>query len=338
MPVDFDRCVADVTKQQIKKGKSAKAARSSAFGICTAQFKKAGKRYKEMENTKLNFVVPIVELLQQKDDDKLDNVMRIEGVAIEETTSRNNVTYKVDELEMAADTLVGAPLLKDHNNTVDGIVGKVTEAYMDGKQLKFKAEVMDDSMKEKIRNGLIKNVSVGSKLKELQKVVEDEVTKFVARGIEFLELSLVAVPGVKSATFSQSVTEAFDAFEVEERNKMENKLKAIEEKLALLLAKESEEEVLEEEPEAEPEAEAEAEDNSEELEEKFSAVNKEMSELKTALLEVTKELVSRKSVVSENTNVGPEYAKGDLVSERGNYWQEWDMSYWKEKHPLAKLN
>lgn len=336
MPVDFDRCVADVTKQQIKKGKSAKAARSSAFGICTAQFKKAGKRYKEMENTKLNFVVPIVELLQQKDDDKLDDVMRIEGVAIEETTSRNNVTYKVDELERAAGTLIGAPLLKDHNNSVDGIVGKVTEAYMDGKQLKFKAMVMDDDMKEKIRNGLIKNVSVGSKLKELQKVVEDEVTKFVARGIEFLELSLVAVPGVKSATFSQSVTEAFDAFEVEERNKMENKLKAIEEKLALLLAKESEE-VLEEEPEAEPEVEAEAEDNSE-LEEKFSAVNKEMTELKSALLEVTKELVSRKSVVSENTNVGPDYAKGDLVSERGNYWQEWDMSYWKEKHPLAKLN
>lgn len=337
MPVDFDRCVADVTKLQIKKGKSQKDASKSAYAICTAQFKKAGKRYKEMENTKLNFVVPIIELLQQKDDDKLDNVMRIEGVAIEETTSRNNVTYKVDELEMAADTLVGAPLLKDHNNTVDGIVGKVTEAYMDGKQLKFKAEVMDDSMKEKIRNGLIKNVSVGSKLKELQKVVEDEVTKFVAKGIEFLELSLVAVPGVKGATFTQSVTEAFDAFEVEERNNMENKLKAIEEKLALLLAKESEEEVLEEEPEAEAEAEEEVEDNTE-MEEKFSAVNKEMNDLKSALLEVTKELVSRKSVVSENTNVGPEYAKGDLVSERGNYWQEWDMSYWKEKHPLAKLN
>jgi len=337
MPVDFDRCVADVTKLQIKKGKSEKDASKSAYAICTAQFKKAGKRYKEMENTKLNFVVPIIELLQQKDDDKLDNVMRIEGVAIEETTSRNNVTYKVDELEMAADTLVGAPLLKDHNNTVDGIVGKVTEAYMDGKQLKFKAEVMDDSMKEKIRNGLIKNVSVGSKLKELQKVVEDEVTKFVAKGIEFLELSLVAVPGVKGATFTQSVTEAFDAFEVEERNNMENKLKAIEEKLALLLAKESEEEVLEEEPEAEAEAEEEVEDNTE-MEEKFSAVNKEMNDLKSALLEVTKELVSRKSVVSENTNVGPEYAKGDLVSERGNYWQEWDMSYWKEKHPLAKLN
>lgn len=336
MPVDFDRCVADVTKLQMKKGKSQKDASKSAYAICTAQFKKAGKRYKEMENTKLNFVVPIIELLQQKDDDKLDDVMRIEGVAIEETTSRNNVTYKVEELEEAAHTLVGAPLLKDHNNTVDGIVGKVTEAYMDGKQLKFKAEVMDDSMKEKIKNGLIKNVSVGSKLKELQKVVEDEVTKFVAKGIEFLELSLVAVPGVKGATFSQSVTEAFDAFEVEERNNMENKLKAIEEKLALLLAKESEEEVLEEEPEAE--AEEEVEDNSEELEEKFSAVNKEMNDLKSALLEVTKELVSRKSVVSENTNVGPEYAKGDLVSERGNYWQEWDMSYWKEKHPLAKLN
>ena len=49
MPVDFDRCVADVTKQQIKKGKSAKAARSSAFGICTAQFKKAGKRYEKLK-------------------------------------------------------------------------------------------------------------------------------------------------------------------------------------------------------------------------------------------------------------------------------------------------
>ena len=102
-----------------------------------------------MKNTKINFVVPIVESYSEEAVE--DKVFRIEGVAIEETTSRNNVTYEVDELSKAADSLIGVPLLKDHDNTIDSIVGRVTEAYMDGKQLKFRAEVIDESVQKKIQ-------------------------------------------------------------------------------------------------------------------------------------------------------------------------------------------
>jgi len=340
MPADFLRCVSDVTKQQIKKGNSDKDAKASAHAICTSQFKKAGKRYKEMKNTKINFVVPIVESYSEEAVE--DGVLRIEGVAIEETTSRNNVTYEVDELSNAADTLIGVPLLKDHDNTIDSIVGRVTEAYMDGKQLKFKAEVIDESVKMKIQKGLVRNVSVGSIIDELKKVVEDGVTNFVAKRMKFVELSLVAIPGIPGATFSTSVTEAFNSFEIKEKEKMESKLEAIEEKLALLLKEDAEESEAEpeaeapaEEAEAEPEAEAEEEDDA--AEEKLVNMKSEISELKSHMLELTKEVIKSRAVTSENVNALPEWVSGELRNEQGNYWQEWDMSYWRERHPLAKI-
>lgn len=43
MPKDFERCIVKV-KAKIKAGKLPKG--SSAYAICTAAFKKAGKKYK----------------------------------------------------------------------------------------------------------------------------------------------------------------------------------------------------------------------------------------------------------------------------------------------------
>ena len=49
MPADFDRCVKDVSSQLLKdnpkmKGKDSE---SRAFAMCTAQFKKAGKKTRD---------------------------------------------------------------------------------------------------------------------------------------------------------------------------------------------------------------------------------------------------------------------------------------------------
>jgi|TARA_Y100000310_G_scaffold331969_1_gene406602 hypothetical protein len=50
MPKDFEDCVSKVKAQLIKdKGMSEDEANSSAYAICTAQFKKAGKPFKESE-------------------------------------------------------------------------------------------------------------------------------------------------------------------------------------------------------------------------------------------------------------------------------------------------
>ena len=50
MPKDFEDCVSKVKAQLIKdKGMSEDEASSSAHAICTAQFKKAGKSFKESE-------------------------------------------------------------------------------------------------------------------------------------------------------------------------------------------------------------------------------------------------------------------------------------------------
>lgn len=47
MPADFDRCVSRVSKQFRDNGIVPKDAESRAFAICTAQFKRAGKPFRE---------------------------------------------------------------------------------------------------------------------------------------------------------------------------------------------------------------------------------------------------------------------------------------------------
>jgi hypothetical protein len=84
MPKDFEDCVSKVKAQLIKdKGMSEDEASSSAYAICTAQFKKAGKSFKESkekldedghiivdENVKLIIGAKITEVTEVKNDKK----------------------------------------------------------------------------------------------------------------------------------------------------------------------------------------------------------------------------------------------------------------------------
>ena len=91
MPADFDRCVNDVMKQ----GKS----KSQAFAICTAQFKKAGKKYRESDEKLLfEYAVPIAENFLDQ------NEFLIKGIAINETTTSNGHKFIAEELEKSAGT------------------------------------------------------------------------------------------------------------------------------------------------------------------------------------------------------------------------------------------
>ena len=66
--------------------------------------------------------------------------IKIKGTAINETTTRNGVTYLAEELSVSANSLRNKPILKDHNNSIDSIVGRTTEnVYFDinSKSVKF---------------------------------------------------------------------------------------------------------------------------------------------------------------------------------------------------------
>lgn len=136
----------------------------------------------------------------------------IGGTAINETITRNNVKYTAEELNQSASGLADKPILKDHKNEVDAIVGRTTTSYFDSvsKSVKFEGKIMDKLMREMIKDGRIKNVSIGAKVKDLKKEEADGNQFVVAKGIEFLELSLVPVPGDAGATITQALSEAFN--------------------------------------------------------------------------------------------------------------------------------
>ena len=177
-----------------------------------------------MKNIKFEYQVPI----QSKTNS--DNDFIISGVAINATTTRNGHVFLAEELQKSAKTLRNKPLLKDHNNSVESIVGRVTNNVSfnnEKEQVLFDARVMDKIMQEKISQGLINSVSVGAIVKEVEYDDKDE-TKEILRGIEFLELSLVAVPADEGATFATAIAESLKMsepkIEIRQHNKEEEKM------------------------------------------------------------------------------------------------------------------
>ena len=75
--------------------------------------------------------------------------------------------------------------------TAQDAVGKVSKTEWDGQNLLYEAEIYDEDTAAKIRNGLIRHVSVGA---DYQTV--DLVNGKVPHGLYNAEMSLVAVPGI----------------------------------------------------------------------------------------------------------------------------------------------
>jgi len=149
--------------------------------------------------------------ISEKTDSKLDSSLYIEGVAINETITRNNVKYVAEELEKASPSLINKPILKDHRNEVDAIVGRTTESVFDksAKALKFRGKIMDEKTKDMIKDGRITNVSIGARVKDLISEESEGSNVLKAEGIEFLELSLTPVPGDAAATLTQALSESY---------------------------------------------------------------------------------------------------------------------------------
>jgi hypothetical protein len=118
--------------------------------------------------------------------------LRIGGVAMASGMSRNFNVYTPEELQVFADKLVNAPVYIEHV-AVDSAAGKVTKCTYDAacRCLLYEAEIYDQNIADKIRNGLIQHVSVGADYDAL-----DVVDAKVPHGLSNPELSLVAVPGI----------------------------------------------------------------------------------------------------------------------------------------------
>lgn len=182
------------------------------------------------------------------------NPLKISGVAVKAGVSKNNIRYTPANLMATAHELSDKPLLKDHNATMDNIVGrtlKVDEkgSYYEDEKVHFTANVMDEKMQEFVKDGRAREVSIGAMCERL--VVEEESDDIsIAEGIHYMELSFTPTPGVDGAQITKTAltdSNHTKASETEETVKtLENdtkltedfKMEEVENKVAEELAKE----------------------------------------------------------------------------------------------------
>ena len=245
MPKQFDelrRKIAASLKGKTNPRTKKPYSESDIFAIATAAWKKqhGGKTPRREDFVELlkeiqpdfdivEYAVPI-NYVEETEGNK---EFIVQGIAIEETTSRNDIKYTAEELEKAAPTLNGRAILDSHNQeSVKSILGRVSESKFDSgkKNVSFKAKIMDEQTKQMIKDGRIKEVSVGARVKEFLEEAVNDVKVRVAKGIEFLELSFVAVPGVLNAGLTGVIREKFDFLD-----KVEEEYKSLEEETTMEL-------------------------------------------------------------------------------------------------------
>ena len=249
------------------------------------------------------------------------NYLDIQGIAINAGVTRNNVNYKEEELQVASKSLIGVPIMKNHSSKVEDIVGRVTaSAYDEGnKRITYAGRIMDMQSIQMIKDGRINQVSVRTKYNNM---VEDEDNEgvVIVEGLEFLELSEVAIAGDPKATldFNSVVREDYDkkikkecdimADKVEAQEDLKTRLEALEAKNKELATKieelEKPEEVIEEPKKEEEVVEKPVEEVVEPKDEEKEEMVKKIKELEEQVIQG-----KGKVVASEDVNETSEYVK-----------------------------
>ena len=275
------------------------------------------------EGLMLEYFVPI------QSSAELDGDFTINGIAINETVTSNGHKFIGEELSKAANTLIGVPLLKDHDNSVDSIVGKVNVAHWDEllRNIPFSAVVKDAKMKQLIRDKLLSTVSVGAHVKP-EDIEETEDGDIIPHNIDFKELSLVAVPADGGATFSTALNSAYKSHssKIENSTKSERRFNMTEEeKTTETVPEETKEEPKEEvETKVEPEVEVVSEEEKK-VDEKIAKLRIAAKKKKLALMEADadEETKEEPKVEKEEKKEEPEEKEEEEetepVEEKGDY-------------------
>lgn len=274
----------------------------------------------------LEYFVPI----QEKQSE--DGEFLIRGVAINETTTSNGHKFIANELEKAAGSLIGKPLLKDHENMVDNIVGRVKESKFDSKKknIPFSAVVKDEKMIQMIKDGLINSVSVGAGV-DPDDIEEDEDGTIIPHNIEFFELSLVAVPADSGATFGVALKQALlnsAKTNQSQSTKSVDNVKCIERGINQQTMTEQEEAKPQETSEPKPEETSQEEPKEEkseenlEVSETLKAMQKQMADMAATIAELSKPKVEEADKDEEKPKESEESEEDeeeDEIEEKADY-------------------
>lgn len=174
-----------------------------------------------MNNIILEYVIPI------SVKEKVSGLKGtpIHGIALRETVSANGIRYIATEMEKAASTFNGRPLMKNHSDKVEDIVGRINKAYYNPqeKQIEFDGVVLENNMVEMIEDGRAQELSIRASVADLVEETVNGETARTAIGLQGQEISFVAIPGVRGAQISQ--TASFDMAVCEALKKVnENKM------------------------------------------------------------------------------------------------------------------
>lgn len=109
----------------------------------------------------------------------------------------------------------GAPVLKDHNNSVESIIGVVERAQVKKDDfsgtIRFSERPEAEQIFRDVQSGVIRNVSIGYVVHRMKEMPEADGLK-VFRAVDFepMEVSLVAVPADSGARVRTASNEVFE--------------------------------------------------------------------------------------------------------------------------------
>jgi len=164
---------------------------------------------------------------------KKEGIVEIEGFAVHVGTF-NNITIKKEELDKSVASLVGSPLLKNHENSINEVIGKITsaECRMDPNAgeyaIAYTAEIdeKEEDLIRKMKLDFVSSVSVGFRCEHVCSICGENVMfcphwfwddgfEILAQDITFHELSIVAVPADLDATVKVNFANNSDQLEFE---------------------------------------------------------------------------------------------------------------------------
>jgi phage head maturation protease len=212
---DFGSCVAD----QKSKGKNEESAKK----ICgSLQAKEEGMNKKILWTEKFD-IKEINESEVTESGSKEGKWIKIGGMAVEATVSKNNRKYLAEDL--AKQEIKGVKIFMDHNpGNARNAVGVIESQGFDGQKLMYEAKVrntvMNPDVVEMVRDGLINNVSIGAS-GDVKRVLEKGNEVYEVHNLKIEELSLVGIGGVPGAgiDFATAVAESFNPLKQVEESK-----------------------------------------------------------------------------------------------------------------------
>lgn len=132
--------------------------------------------------------------------------MKISGVAIRPSISRNGISYSAEELQLTAHELADKPIMKDHKSATDNVIGRTTHSSFVNEAIIYEGWIKEDGsgILEKIKDGRIKEVSIGAIVEKLVKINEEDEF-LTAQGIHYMELSTTPTPGIVGTSLKQAM-------------------------------------------------------------------------------------------------------------------------------------